>query len=396
MAAPSMLRAENQQALCHKKYPSITSVYGLLGQAVARRAVCLTSDGTIWHNRCVLGTLGNCSSARGDGSTKVRRPMTTIEQRVAPEPEQLHPVVADIEWRDAPRIIASGACMGTADLVPGVSGGTMAVALGIYREFLAAITSVNADSLRALFQLRIRRVLTVLHWRFIACLGAGMLSALVLMGKIVKLPELVTTHPKPVYAVFFGLVLASVFVLVRRVGSWTPAALFSLPLGTAIGFVVVQLVPVHTPENPAFVFLCGVIAITAMVLPGISGSFMLLVLGKYEYVINGVLHFEFGIIVPFALGCVLGISIASRVFGWMLDRFHDAMVSGLTGLLLGSLIRIWPYQHTETEVIREKVRVVAAHAYWPETFEMWVLGLMMLGLALVLGVELLAARRAET
>lgn len=272
----------------------------------------------------------------------------------------------------------------------------MAVALGIYREFLAAITSVNAESIRALLRLRFARALTVLHWRFIACLGFGMVLAVLVMGKLVGLPTLVTTHPKLVYAVFFGLVLVSVLVLVRRVGNWSPAAVFCLPVGTALGYIAVQLVPVQTPENPAFLFMCGVIAIAAMVLPGISGSFMLLVLGKYEYVLNGLLTLQFEIIIPFALGCLVGISIASRVFGWMLDRFHDPMVSGLTGLLLGSLIRIWPYQHIETQVIREKARVVASHAYWPETFELSVLGLIGLGVALVLVVEFLAARRAET
>lgn len=301
-----------------------------------------------------------------------------------------------MRWKDAPRIIASGACMGTADLVPGVSGGTMAVALGIYREFLAAITSVNAESVQALVRFRIMRVLTIVHWRFILCLGAGMLLALVVMGKIVGLPEMVSTNPKPVYAVFFGLVLASVFVLVRRVGSWSASTLFALPVGGAAGFIAVTLVPVQTPENPLFVFLCGVIAISAMILPGISGSFILLVLGKYEYIINSALNLDLAVALPFALGCLVGISIASRVLGWLLDRFHDPMVAGLTGLLVGSLIRIWPYQHLQMEVIRDKERVVAAHAYWPESFELSVLGLIVVGLLLVLAVEILAARRAET
>ncbi len=322
--------------------------------------------------------------------------MTTVERSVAPEPPTIHPEVRDITWKDAPRIIASGACMGTADLVPGVSGGTMAVALGIYREFLAAITSVNAESLKAVLQLRVRRLSTIVHWRFIACLGLGILLALIVMGKIVKLPEMVSTDPKSVYAVFFGLVLASVLVLVRRVSGWSSATLFALPIGAALGFMVVSLVPVQTPENPLFVFLCGVIAISAMILPGISGSFILLVLGKYEYIITSTLNLELGVAIPFALGCLLGITMFSRLLGWMLDRFHDPMVAGLTGLLVGSLVRIWPYQHIQTEIIREKPRVVSAQAFWPESVEPTVIGLMILGVALVLGVELLASRRAET
>ena len=270
------------------------------------------------------------------------------------------------------------------------------MALGIYREFLAAITSVNAESISALFRLRIRRVLTVLHWRFILCLGAGIVLAFIVMGKLVGLPEMVSTNPKMVYAVFFGLVLASIWVLVKRVSAWSAGSLFALPIGTALGFAAVSLVPVHTPETPAFVFLCGVIAISAMILPGISGSFMLLVLGKYEYIINSVLAFDLMVAVPFAAGCAVGISVFSRVLGYLLDRFHDTMVSGLTGLLVGSLIRIWPYQHLEKATIRGKERVISAEAFWPDSLEPSVIGLMLLGVAVVLGIEWFAARRAPT
>lgn len=299
----------------------------------------------------------------------------------------------DMAWGDAPRIVLSGACIGTADLVPGVSGGTMAVALGIYREFLAAITSVNLPALKALLRVQLKTLFSVVHWRFIACLGVGIVIAFVVMGKIVKLPEMVSTSPKPVYAVFFGLVLASVYLLVKRVGSWSPAALASLPLGALLGFVVVTLVPVQTPENPAFVFFAGMIAISAMILPGISGSFMLLVMGKYEYIMTSLLSLDLTVAVPFAAGCAVGIALFSRVLGYLLDRFHDAMVAGLTGLLLGSLIRIWPYQHTEKAMIRGKERIVSAEAFWPETLDWWIVLLALAGVAAVLAVEFLAARR---
>ena len=321
--------------------------------------------------------------------------MTTVESGVAPEPKSVHPQVNDIAWKDAPRIIGSGVCMGTADLVPGVSGGTMAVALGIYREFLAAITSVNFEAAGALVRGRIARTLTIVHWRFIACLGAGMALALVIMGKVIKLPEMVSTSPKPVYAVFFGLVLASVYVLVKRVDAWNAGAFLSLPLGAMFGFIVVTLVPVQTPETPLFVFFCGVIAISAMILPGISGSFILLVLGKYEYVVSSVLAFDLAVAAPFALGCGVGIAAFSRVLSYLLDRFHAPMIAGLTGLLVGSLIRIWPYQELEKALIRGKERVVSADAFWPEQWEPGVIGLMLLGLVLVLGIEMLAARRVQ-
>jgi putative membrane protein len=317
----------------------------------------------------------------------------TTDVQAAPLPsEHAHAAPRDMQWHRAAHILASGACMGTADLVPGVSGGTMAVACGIYRSFLAAIDSVTR-AVRSLPSLGVLAAARGIHWRFILCLGAGILVALIVMGKLVGLPEMVTTSPKPVYSVFFGLVLASSVVLIRRVEKWSSGAIVALPVGTFFGYLVVQLVPVQTPEHPLFVFLCGVIAITAMVLPGISGSFMLLVLGKYEYVLTAVLSAQLSVALPFALGCLVGITSFSRVLGWLLDRFTSAMMAGLTGLLLGSLVRIWPYQDVTTEVIRDKPRIVEASAVWPESVEWWVVALALAGFAAVLLIEFAATRR---
>ena len=299
----------------------------------------------------------------------------------------------DISWRRAPHIVMSGMCMGTADLVPGVSGGTMAVALGIYREFLAAIASVNVQSLRTFLHGRFREVMGIVHWRFIASLAVGMLVAIVVMGKVLKLPQLVSESPKLVYSVFFGLVLASVVVLLRRLQHWTTGAIVSLPLGALLGYLVVTLVPVSTPEHPLFVFLCGVIAISAMILPGISGSFILLILGKYEYIISGALDLKLDIALPFVLGCAIGIAVFSRILGTLLDKFPNGMIAGLTGLLVGSLARIWPYQHLETAVVRGKTRVLSSEAFFPESVEPAVYGLMALGLIAVLAIEFTASRR---
>ena len=281
--------------------------------------------------------------------------------------------------------------MGTADLVPGVSGGTMALALGIYRRLLAAIASINWELLTAIKAARWRAALDIVHWRFLACLGAGMALAVVIMGKVFKLPQLTMTSPKPVYSVFFGLVLASAVILARRVGGWSIKSCLALP----IGWLVVTLVPVDTPYGAPFMFLYGAIAIIAMILPGISGSFILLVLGKYAYVIEALLHLDWAIIVPFALGCAVGIMSFARVLGRLLDRFHDPMIACLTGLLIGSLYRIWPYQHIETVVVREKPRVVSAEPFLPPSLEISTLLLVILGVALVASVEVIAIRSAR-
>lgn len=303
--------------------------------------------------------------------------------------------VEDISWQEAPRIIASGACIGTADLVPGVSGGTMAVALGIYRQLLAAITSVGPRALRLLLKGQLRQLLEVVHVRFIASLGIGIGIALAIMGKGLHLHELVSTSPKPLYAAFFGLVVGSTVLLARTVSRWDLSSGALALAGAVLGVVVVSLVPTQTPETPAFVFLSGAIAICAMILPGISGSFILLILGKYEYVVNGVLHAELSVLLPFAAGAALGLAAFSRVLGKALDRHHNAVVAGLSGLLVGSLWRIWPYQQLEHAVIRGKSRVIQAEPYLPANFELWVFGLMLGGFVLVLGIEWLARRRTQ-
>lgn len=308
----------------------------------------------------------------------------------------------DISWTNAPRIVASGVCMGTADVVPGVSGGTMAVALGIYVQLLAAIASINARSIRGLLSLRWNEVFGVIHFRFLISLTLGILLAVIVMLRVVRLPYLLETQPTLVYAVFFGLVLASTLVLMRHIPSWTGLRVSVLALGALVGFLVVNLVPVNTPENPLFIFLCGVVAISAMLLPGISGSFVLLILGKYEYIIGQVeelLHLKLSallVVLPFALGCLVGIAAFSRLLSWVLRNWHDTAIAGLTGLLLGSLWRIWPYQHLVRTQVRGKSKVIEATPFWPESIDGAVIGLAVFGLAVVLVIEQLARRRAAS
>jgi putative membrane protein len=289
--------------------------------------------------------------------------------------------------------------MGTADVVPGVSGGTMAVAMGIYHRLLVAIASVNLHSLRALARFRLREAFSILHWRFLASLLAGIGMAVVVMIKIVKLPTLIETDPQPVYAVFFGLVSGSVVILARRVPEWSIMRGLAAAVAAVVGFLIVTLVPVSTPESMPFLFGCGMLAISAMLLPGISGSFVLLILGKYEYVLHaleGLMRFDLSqlkVVLPFALGCVAGLASFSRLLSWLMRCWHDTVVAALTGLLIGTLWRIWPYQQLKQEMVHGKLKVVEARAYWPDALEVSVVLLVLGGLVLVLGIEYLAMRR---
>ncbi len=302
----------------------------------------------------------------------------------------------DITNKEVAYTVFSGFCMGTADVVPGVSGGTMAVALGIYHQLLAAITSANREALTKLVKVQIKDALAIVHWRFLASLFGGLLLGVGLMVKVVKLPHLVAAtspHRPLVYAIFFGMVLGSAVTLSRHLSSWTARQYGSLVFGAAVGFGIVNLVPTATPNHWAFIFFAGAIAICAMLLPGISGSFILLILGKYAYVLGALGELNLAVIVPFVLGCAVGILSFSRLLKWLLDRWHDTMLAGLIGLLVGSLWRIWPYQALETTIVREKPRVIKATPFLPETFDISLVAAVLAGIGLVVALEIYATKR---
>ena len=336
-----------------------------------------------------------------DSRAELAQPASASDTKTSkpevPRPEVKEP--EDIDWAQAPYIAGSGFCMGTADVVPGVSGGTMAVALGIYWRLLAAISSLNVAAVRALLRFDIKRALGIVHWRFLCCLFFGIALALIVMVRVVKLPLLIEKEPQNVYAVFFGLVLASTVVLTRRIPKWNKTQVLVMTLSIAVGYAIVNIVPVSTPDDPGFLFVSGCVAICAMLLPGISGSFILLILGKYSYVltaVEGLMRFDLGqlrVVVPFALGCLTGLALFSRFLGWLMRKWHDTVLAGLSGLLFGTLWRIWPYQHLRHELVRGKMKVVEAHAYFPDSFGMGVLALMFVGFFVVIVIEYVATQR---
>ncbi len=304
----------------------------------------------------------------------------------------------DIEKKDVPYTVFSGFCMGTADVVPGVSGGTMAVALGIYHQLLAAITSIGKDAVAALLKRDLKGLFAVVHWRFLLALVSGIGLGVALMVKVVKLPEMVeaaSPHRPLVYAIFFGMVLASALILGRHVNAWSLARVVLLLVGGVIGFAIVNLVPVETPEHPLFIFFSGAIAICAMLLPGISGSFILLILNKYAYVLGALSKLDLLVIIPFALGCLAGLLSFSRFLKWLLDRWQESVLACLVGLLIGSLWRIWPYQTLTEVVVRDKARVIGATPYLPDSLDPALVAGLVAGIVFVIGIEVYATRRRK-
>ncbi len=259
-----------------------------------------------------------------------------------------------------------GFMMGSADVVPGVSGGTMAFILGIYPRLLAAIRAFDIAALRLLLRGRLREFAEHVDLVFLVALGAGIVAALLFFTRVVPLPRLIITSPEPVYSLFFGLIAASIIVLLRDLGGLRAPDTGWLLAGTVLGFAVVNLVPVQTPESAWFVFLSGALAITAMILPGISGSFILVVLGKYAYVFGAVGRLDIIVLAPFLLGIVCGLMLFSRVLMWLLEHHYRRSILTIMGVLVGSLWVIWPFQHRVTAVIGGKTTIISRTPIAPE------------------------------
>ncbi|MGE0486612.1 MAG: DUF368 domain-containing protein [Gammaproteobacteria bacterium] len=291
-------------------------------------------------------------------------------------------------------IALRGFCMGAADVVPGVSGGTMAFILGIYTRFIDAIKSFDLAWLRALSRLDWRTGLTRPHLEFIVPLLAGIVSAVLFFTHVVPLPRLLQTHPEQVYGLFFGLVGGSVAALLSDIGGLRARDLPALIAGLALGAIVVTAVPTTTPETWWFVMLSGALAICAMVVPGISGSFVLLLLGKYAYVLDAVGHLRFAVILPFVAGIVVGLASFTRLLSWFLHRYERASLVAITGVLVASLWVIWPFQARRYVEVRGKQRLIESLPQWPEaTTTTWTaLALAVLGVVLVISVHRLARR----
>jgi putative membrane protein len=285
--------------------------------------------------------------------------------------------------------------MGAADVVPGVSGGTMAFILGIYEELINAIRSFNLKSLQLLLGFKLRLLLDQVSWRFLFALGIGILTAVFSLAQV--LAWLLHNKPVLIWSFFLGLILASVVSVSRRVDKWE-ASTWTCLVGGIIGtYILVGLVPVATPNAPWFLFLSGAVAICAMILPGISGSFILVLLGKYQYVLEAVNGRDFITLSIVAAGACVGIAAFSRLLGWLFGKYHDLMVAVLTGLMLGSLRKVWPWKKTLESMIDrhgEEIPIVQANIL-PSHWNMEVsaaIALMATGLVVVLVLDRMGER----
>ena len=253
----------------------------------------------------------------------------------------------DRKLKDYAVLVLKGMGMGAADVVPGVSGGTIAFIVGIYDELIDSIKSVNLASLKLLFTGKFKEFFKSINAGFLFSVLLGIGISVFSLAKIIT--WLLIDHPILVWSFFFGLVLASTWFVSRDIKTCNWKTILSFVIGVGVAYYITVATPAETPSNLLFIFLCGAIAICAMILPGISGSFILVLLGKYFFVMDAVKSFDVVIIAVFGAGACVGITSFSRVLSFALKHFRDITLSVLTGFMLGSLNKVWPWKEIVSE-----------------------------------------------
>ncbi len=293
-----------------------------------------------------------------------------------------------------------GIGMGAADVIPGVSGGTIAFMTGIYEELVGSINNINGTAVKLLFKGRFRDFWKHINGTFLVSLIAGILISIMSLAKLMS--YLLTYEPIPTWAFFFGLIVASSVFILRDIKGWKFRDVVMLVLGIILGVVVCTLSPTETPDALWFIFLSGAIAICAMILPGISGSFILLILGKYKFMLDtlnrilsgdGVL-LDYAVVVIFILGALVGILAFSKFLHWLLARYHRSTLLVLAGFIIGSLVKVWPWSDMavvrEAQLLRTGVPVIEVDLQIPAAVIFCVVGA-----ALVTVLEIVAHRKEQ-
>ncbi|AMC10586.1 hypothetical protein Lupro_04725 [Lutibacter profundi] len=244
-------------------------------------------------------------------------------------------------------IILKGIAMGAADVVPGVSGGTIAFISGIYEELLTSISSVNIGTLKLLKTKGVKAAWNAVNGNFLASLLTGIFISIVSLAKLIS--WLLEHKPIMVWSFFFGLVLASILYVGRQINKWNSVAIVSLLMGTGIAYYITTLQPlISENSSPLFMFLAGALAICAMILPGISGAFILVLLGAYKPVLEAIHTRDFKLLLIIAFGAIVGLLSFSKVLRWLFNHYRNYTLAVLTGFILGSLNKIWPWKETLT------------------------------------------------
>ncbi|NNE36698.1 MAG: DUF368 domain-containing protein [Gammaproteobacteria bacterium] len=293
-------------------------------------------------------------------------------------------------------LIIKGFCMGTADVIPGVSGGTIAFIMGIYRELIDAIKSFDRLWIWSLLSFNLKEAVTRPHFIFLIPLFFGIMIALLFFTRIVPLPVLLTQYPEQVYGLFFGLIAGSCIIMIKGMSDMIMKDFIIIILGVIPGLIIFNLGTITLPDTAFYVFISGCIAISAMLLPGISGSFILLILNKYAFIFNAIGYFNFSVILPFAAGMLTGLVVFSRILSWLLHQYLRNTTLVIIGILVSSFWVIWPYQDRVFETINDKQRLVSSTPVLPGEINAGVfisISLVICGIVLVMFIDWLGKRK---
>jgi putative membrane protein len=294
-------------------------------------------------------------------------------------------------------IALRGMGMGAADVVPGVSGGTIAFITGIYEELVFSIKSINLEALKLLFTGRWKSFWKQVNGNFLLSVFGGVFISVLSLAKILE--HMLENHPILIWSFFFGLILASSYTVSRNVKKWDYAKVLALVGGIGIAYYITSVTPATTSDTSWFVVLSGGLASCAMILPGISGSFILLLLGKYEFALSAVNERVIPDLALLGIGALVGLILFSNLLSWLLKKYHDVTISVLVGFMIGSLNKIWPWKQTlKTIVVDGEVKPLLEKNILPslgDSGDMFWLALLMagMGIALIILLEIVLSKR---
>lgn len=245
-------------------------------------------------------------------------------------------------------LVLKGCAMGAADVIPGVSGGTIAFITGIYEELINSIKSIDIEALRLFFSLRLKAFWKKINGNFLLAVVSGIAISIFSLAKLMT--YLLHTHEIVVWSFFFGLIIASCFLVAKEIRKWKATTIIALIAGGIAGYLVTALPATSTPHTWWFVMISGAIAICAMILPGISGAFILVLLGQYHFLMEAISKLNIGIMIAFVVGAIAGLISFSHLLSWLLKKYHSITIAVLIGFMVGSLNKVWPWKITSGDV----------------------------------------------
>ncbi len=291
-------------------------------------------------------------------------------------------------------IAIKGMAMGIANVIPGVSGGTIALITGIFERLINAIKSFDIKAVKLLFKGDFKGFAQYTDLAFIVSLFIGVGVAIIGIAKLFE--YLFEFYPVYLWSFFFGLILASIYFVGRTIEKWTLGVIISFAIGASLAITMTFMTPASQNENPIYLVVCGVVAICSMILPGLSGSYVLILMGNYQLVaIEAISNMRFDILIPVGIGAGIGLVAFSHLLSWLFKKFKDITIAVLTGFILGSLGIIWPWKNAIEQSFGEKIKVIGYDYFIPELNSEFFIAfiIIILGIASIWLMELKAGEK---